>query len=341
MQYPDWNKKVKNQHPLQMKYTFLFVCLLGIALRSGAEDMKHAPDSLAEATMWSIINANLSAGTTDSTFQIINMVIKGHCEKDFDCMYKSYERVLNHYESNFQMGRAIDVSNIMAQLARDANNEPKLADSYIDLDRYHMALGNELLGIGYIDQAIDIYRKHKLYGKLTRAEVFKVEYSLNYKPVEEVLTDLMRLLQEAEARGDNRSAIFVRRRALEFAIDAEDYDLAEELISKLEEIPISEEVTSSEHSLLITINLNRGLLASAKGNLDAAVSYFEKGIYSAEQAPDYWLRTYLLQHLAEVEIKRENLDIAEAYLELSEKIGTERKMDDLLARTYGVYASFS
>lgn len=288
--------------------------------------------------LWGIIEPQLSEPFSDTSLQIISLLVKGNCGDDFDCLYDSYDYIQWKLERRFDLPAAIAVCDMMVELAQKENEIDAEAEAHVDLHRFHDALGNSHVGISHIDKAEKLFRQSGNQSSLIRLRMKKLEKSLEHRAAAEVEPELEALLVEAKAIDDSSNVHRLHIRLILHYVREGKFGDAERHIKSLEAFPISSPVRQYQYKLLIYSTLGRADIAKAKGESEKAFQFYLKGLKHCEAEPSRWMEIRTLQNLATVEMERGNLAEAHPYLDRAEAKSMALELDDHLATTYGLKA---
>lgn len=212
------------------------------------------------------------------------------------------------------------------------------ADTYGNLSRYYGALGNEQLTLIYMDKALLLYEQLGDTSGIIYTKMAKLEQSLSYRKVEDVLPEMNALLAEVKANRDTTIERNLRIRLVGITLGAKLFDEAEEHIAALEQLPVSDPIRPSEYGIVSTAAMGRAELAMARNDLDNAECYFQKVLWLAETKPDPWVEIHVLNSLGALEWERHNAALAKSYLDRAHTKAEKLGLDGLLTVNYALKA---
>lgn len=319
-----------------IKILLLFMAVVpGVLFSQQSELAKPGND------LWPIIETQLDKAPNDTTYRFIFLLAKGKCGADTDCLFEQYGWIKNKLERRFHLPAAIAVCEEVASIARQYDKPEIEAKAYVDLYRFHDALGLERTAILNIEKAEVLFSKTGNQEAFIRAKMDELEQSLKHHDIEEVLPKMEALLVKASESGDSVNALRIHILLIEHCLAAKKYGKAEGHISVIENVPISDPVRQPEYKYLIFSALGRAGLAKAKGDLEKALEFYWEALRHCEAEPSRWLEIQTLQSISEIEMESGNFAEAAKHLEWAEAKAEVLKLDDLLAANFKLKATLA
>lgn len=244
-------------------------------------------------------------------------------------------------ERRFNLPGAVYVCQEMARIAHRQNALDEEAIAYRNFSRYYDAMGDDRQAALSIEKAVGLFEQAGNRHAVTEIKMIKLEHSLKYRKVEEVLPEMNALLARAEENGDTLSMGYLHTRMIEHALEAERYDEAAAHVAYLEKMTVSSPLRPNDYGIVIHAARGRAELARARNDLNEAERYYQKALRYCEEEPSRWLEIHILQSLAELEWSRGNAGLAESYLNKAQTKAENLELDDLLTINYGLKAQIA
>lgn len=244
---------------------FLLLFLTGIPDRMAAQG-KTDPD-VASERLWSLIETQLDKQPSDTSFQFILLLVRGHCDRDYDCLDRTYTTLMHRLERKFNLRAAIYVGEEIARITRKQQDREAEADVYLNIYRFHDALGNGRQAAISIEKALHLFERTGNQSRITLCKFWKLSSSLKHRKIEDVLPAIENLLDEATARSDSEMIIRLHKELVSLTHTAGQYDQMAKHLDALEAIARPDPVTPDEKYFRITILRGCGTLYSEKKHL--------------------------------------------------------------------------
>jgi signal transduction histidine kinase len=301
---------------------------------------QSASPALDEA-IWRQIEQNLQQQSSAAFFKSTAALVRGHCDSDYECLRQTYYGIMFRLERRFRLSAAIQVGEELVQIARKQGDQATEADVYLNLNRFHNALGNTRPAVESLQKATHIFEQTGNRSAITHARITRLEQGLDFHPLEDVLPEMEALLAESVANGDTESVRYLHIRLLLHTQTLGRYEEMEKHIVALEGAPLSDPIRPEEYGQAIHAALGRADLAVIRNRPEEAERYYQKTLRLCEAEPSRWLEIHVLLALAGLEWKRHNTSLAKTYLDKAESKALALELDDLLTRVYASKAGFA
>lgn len=314
--------------------------LLFLALTNEPANLSGQNTSAPDA-LWPRVEAHLKQQTSDTSFQFILTLVRGHCGEDFHCLNHTYNALMDSLERRFNLPAAIYVGEELVNVARK-HKAPKIrAQARVNLCRFHDALGNARLAAFNIEKALTLFEEAGDQSRVAYCKYWKLKSSLKYRKTEEVLPELELLLDEVIAQRDTGIIIRLHQELVELnGLVHQDAKMAEHL-DALEAIVMPNPLTRGEKRYRMLLLLGRGDLARIKNDFESAKRFYHNALISSQDVSDRWIEIRCLQFLAETEWELGNRTAAKSYLERAHTLASELNLEDLLMYSFGIDARFA
>ncbi len=286
--------------------------------------------------LWPRLEAQLNQPFSDSSLQVILLLVRDHCGEDYDCLYQTYHALMSKLGEGYHLPGAIYLCEEMVKTAHRHKNLRDEASANMILNSYYGALGYSRLAVVNIDKALVLFEQMGDSQAITYAQMCKLEQSLSHRPTEDVLPEMNALLDRSIGTGDAKSTLYIHTRLVGLTIEARRYDEAERHILALEKMPVSDPVKIAEYPTIITAALGRADLAMTNNDWDAAETNYQKTLHFALAEPNRWMETHALNSLAHLEWRRGNPALAKTYLDKAQTVAEKLELNDLLIRTFNL-----
>ncbi len=313
----------------------LFFLLLSLPWPGRGADFGRA----AEEILWPDIASHLNVQPADLPF--ISKTVEDFCNGKPDCLYSSYEVILYRLERRFNLPAAIYVGKEIAEAARQHQDRAVEARAYMNLNRFYAAIGNQQQAVANIEKARALFEQLGNRTAVVRAQMSKLEQSLEHRPLEDVLPEMNALLSRAEADGDSISAQYLHIRLIDYCLRAKRYEEVEQHVSALEKVPLSDPIRPNEYGIAIHAAMGRGDLARLQGKHPLARKAYLQALRLCEAEPSRWLEIYVLHLLTELEWEGENRQAAKSYLARAHAKAAKMGLSDLLTRNFELQAAIA
>jgi signal transduction histidine kinase/DNA-binding response OmpR family regulator len=290
------------------------------------------------ASLWAEMEVLLDEEKENPDSAFLFELVRDRCDRDLDCQFEIFYKVMHQLESRFDLPKAIFVGKELADVARKSNNKKGEAGTYINLSRFFQALGNRRQGFLYNDKALQLFEEIGDLYAIVNVKMSRLEQSLSYRKLDDVLPEMNALLAEAKAVRDTPTMRYLHIRLVDHAIDAKRWKEAENHVSVIEQVPLSEPLRSFEYGVAITAARGRARLEEAAGNLENAERNYLKALRFCEEEPSRWMEIYILHSLAAIAMERGNTKQAKVYLDRSGEKAKDLELDELLADNYHLKA---
>ncbi|MBP6827842.1 MAG: response regulator [Saprospiraceae bacterium] len=314
---------------------FSILCLAGVPGSLAAQD-KTRPEAL-----WSIIESRLDQHPPDTSLQFMLLLVRGHCDRDDDYLRTTYQTVMQNLERKFNLPAAICVGEELVKIAQKQQDAKTEAEARLNLYRFHDALGNSRKAAINIEKALRLFEQTGNQRRAALCKLWKLNSSLKYRKIEEVLPAIEALLDEATARGDSEIIIRVHKDLANLTQAAGQYEKMAKHLDALEAVANPAPATIDEKHLWMTILVGRGDLCRQKGAFEAAKGFYADALRLSADVSNRWLEVKCLQILAETEWELGNRLSAKSYLDRAYTYSETLKLDDLLTHCFQVKARFA
>ena len=327
---------------LSFKINYLILVFILSVIVIGDLPAQNPTSSDTAKTVWPSIETQLDQQTSDTAFHFILLLVQEQCNQDYECLYQTYFDIRNRLErERFNLLATIYVCEEMIAIAQQQKDLKREADGYKNLSRYHGALGNLRLSVLNADKALAIYKKTGNQYAIISAKMKKLERSISYRKLEDILPEMDALLEESMESRDTPSIIQVNLRIIQYKLQAKRYEEAEKHIEALESIPVSNPIKINEYRRVINASLRRADLAKARNNEEEAEYYYQNTLHLAKAYPDWWIATHVLQSLANLEYERSNVALAKSYIDEAQNKAIELELHDLLTGGFELQAKIA
>lgn len=290
------------------------------------------------AKIWPTIEARLDQPGADTSRFFILQQVRNHCGADYECRYQTYYQLMIKLERRFNLSVAIYVAERLKKIAHEQKAPGDEAATCRNLSRYYGALGIKELATLNLDKAIALYEKTGDRQAVVQCKMSKLEQSVSYRKIAQVLPEMEALLSECQKNGDSLGVEYLHTRLVGITMSANRYVESERHIVALERIPVSDPIKPNQYGRVITAAMGRADLAHAKGELDVAEPLYQKTLLLCEAEPSRWLEIHVLQSLASLAWKRGNAELAKSYLDKAQAKAEKLELDDLLVRNFELKA---
>ncbi|MCO6489865.1 MAG: response regulator [Phaeodactylibacter sp.] len=319
----------KNTRLLLRLLPFLF--LTGAA---GSLSAQHNPASAFNDSLRVRIGARLEQQKSDTAFHFLLQEVRGACGQDLDCLFRTYYDVMTELEQRFMLSGCIYVCEEMLKVARRKKDLKMEAEAYIHLSRFHDALGIHRPAELYIDKALALFEQVDSSSAILRTKMAKLERTMRYRKVEDVLDDMDVLLAEAKEKGDSIAIYHIHARMIRPSIRTGRYEEAYQHIAAIESMPLSRPARPVVVGWLIIAAWARGQLALINNEAGEAERNFRKALQLCAEDAHPWLEVSILDDLAELEWNRGNRERAKNYVARAHEQALSRQVDELLVKTH-------
>ncbi len=282
-----------------------------------------------------LIEDQIDRNNSDSTYEIIHLLIRGHCgQQDRECLYQHYRFASNRLEASYDLFTAIRMCENALALAVVMEDPRRMAAVHNDLNRFHDAMGNDRLAATHLEEALGLYREIGDNRMARKLALFKAEKSVEELGAEAVLPLLDSILAEAMDAGDSISTWLAHRRILPYRIGVGQYEEAIPHIEALERAVETDSMPRYLHTFRLTAADARGDIERSRGNYAQAAAYFQEALEASVEGELRWLEISVLRSMADLEILRNDLPKANSYLDLAESKASELELHNLLSYIY-------
>ncbi len=321
---------------------FIFRLILPLLLAAGfLENLQAQNGANGADALWPIIETRLDHSPSDTSRHFILLVVRDHCGADFDCLYHNYYSIMIKLERRFNLPAAIFVGEEIVALAKRQQDLRREASVHMSLDRYYSAAGIHGKAVFHIEKAIDLYEQLNDQTALNKAKFVKLEESLTYLPLDQILPGFKELLANARQNKDTSGIKYMLIRLIDCTLSTGRYDEALTYIDALDQFSISDPIESSESYIALMVASGRAKLAYARNDLDEAGLYYKKALHLSREKPDPWQEVNMLKSLAGLEWKRENRDLAKSFLEEAQSKSEELQLHDHLSGIFQLKAQYA
>lgn len=297
--------------------------------------------SAQSATLSPLVEIRLGQPGGDTARHFILQLVRGHCGGDFDCLYQHYFEIMIGLERRFNLSAAIFVGEEIVALAKRQQDLRREADAHLHLDRYYSAAGIHSKAVFHIERAIGLFEQLDDQPALNRAKFVKLEGSLTYTPLEQVLPEFNKLLAKARQNKDTSGITYMLTRLISTTLTAGRYDDAKTYVDALDQFTIPNPTQSYERYIALMVAYGRGHLANARNDLAEAELYFQKALRFSREKPDPWQEVNLLKFLSELEWKRGNRGLAKSCLEEAQSKSEKLQLHDHLSAIFQLKAQYA
>lgn len=329
----------KNKQPFFACIFFSILCLAGVPGSLAAQD-KTRPDAAGDA-LWSIIESRLDQHPPDTSLQFILLLVRGHCDRDDDCLRTTYQAVMQKLERKFNLPAAIYVGEELVNIAQKQQDTEAEAAAHMNLYRFHDALGNSRKAAINIEKALRLFEQTGNQSRAALCTLWKLNSSLKYRKTEEVLPAIETLLEEATARGDSDIIIRLHKELVNLTQAAGQYEKMAKHLDALEAVAKPVPATMDDKYLRITIWIGRGDICMQKGALEDAKGFYAGALRLSKDVSDRWFEIQCLLFLAETEWELGNHVAAKSYIDGAYTHAETLKLDDILTSCLRVKARFA
>lgn len=291
--------------------------------------------------VWVQIEEQLNSLPSDSALNHIYQVVNEYCDKDIDCVLKTYYHSMIKFEQSFNLPAAIILSEELIRMAHAHKNLQLEAATYWDQSRYYGAMGNQQLSVICNEKALNIYKELGETRSIVIGELIKLEYQLSHGDEKNVFEQMDSLLARTIRSGDTSAVRYITVRMIPMKIQAKLFDDAAELITYVEQLPVDDPISYENYGVLITVGKGRADLALARNDTDAAEQLLQKTLELCRQAPDHWREIEIMYNLALLESDRNNNSLAKSYLNEAELKAENLELDDLLHHIFTLKANIA
>ncbi|MEO1263489.1 MAG: ATP-binding protein [Bacteroidota bacterium] len=296
-------------------------------------------DSSAE--LWPIVENQLNEEDMDSSLQIALLVIKGYCQGNYKCLLVTYQKLMDNLESRFNIPAAIKVTNEIVKISEKEGDISTKADAYINLRRFHNALGHRKEALICTDNAQQAYEQIGDQRAITRIKIMKEESNLGYRDIKEVLPKLEELLVEVTSMNDSINRERLNLRLIHYTQWAGEYQLMEEHVANAEKTIVPNPSNSKEYYYAIHTKLGRADLTMINEDFETAERHYQKALQLCQEMPDRWLEIKTLYALCQLEMGRAAFPKAKDYLNLALSNAEALNLDDHLSTGYDLAAQIA
>lgn len=313
----------------QTVLTILFFLIVTLLLNYNSF---AANDSIVDESdlIWPLVKQQLEKSPSDTSFQMILMLVRGKCGDDLECQYNTYTSLKYKLEQVFNLHAAIFIGDELIAISKELNDIEK--EAYADLDqlRFYDAVGDYYMAVKYMDRALQLFLELDDQPKVTYIKTYKLIKSLEFCDLEDVLPELNNLLKQEIKKGYDLSSIYLFFDIIPLSIQAGKYKMADTLIRKLDVLINKFDGAFFE----INTNLFKASLAKARGEIDSAENYFKKTLYYSKLRPDRWHEINALQSLATIDYEKGDYSQAKLYLDTAQYKAEKLNLHDLLTVIY-------
>ncbi|MCC6411822.1 MAG: hypothetical protein IT270_09185, partial [Saprospiraceae bacterium] len=317
---------------MHLKIT-LFACIAGL-MPYCLYAQEHQLDSISLQNVIAPIEKRWEQPGGDTAIYFILEHVHRFCGEDDNCLSQTYGAILSKLEKRSYLPLAIFVAEEVLKAARRQGDLHTEASTYVDLDRFHNALGNDRLAILNLQNALRLYEQLGIQSNITWIKLSLSEYGLRYRNKEDVLLEMETLLAQAIKNKDTVNINYIHLRLSMLTREIGQYDKMEEHIVALEKIPLSDPIQPKEYGYAIHAALGRAALLKIQEKFEEAERYYQKALRLCEAEPSRWLEIQTLQSLADLEWERGNSAIAKSYLDNAQAKAEKLNFDNLLVFNY-------
>ena len=292
------------------------------------------PDAAFLKDVLPVIEARWEQPGGDTAIYFILEQVRAFCGEDDNCLVQTYNAILSKLERRSYLPLAIFVGEELLKVARRQGDLHTEASTYVHLERFHNALGNDRLAILNLQNALRLYEQLGKESNITRIKLSLSEYGLRYRNKEDVLLEMEALLAQAIKNKDTVNINYMHLRLSMLTHEIGQYGKMEEHIVALEKIPLSNPIKPKEYGYAIHAALGRAALLKIQEKFEEAERYFQKALRLCEAEPSRWLEIQTLQTLADLEWERGNSAIAKSCLDNAQAKAEKLNFDNLLVFNY-------
>jgi len=327
--------RVHLQYPMRAVYlkTLLIACLTGF-MPYCLPAQEQQPDAVFLKEVLPAIEARWEQPGGDTAIYFILEQVRHFCGEDDNCLAQAYGAIMSKLEQRSYLPLAIFVGEEVLKSARRQGDLHTEASTYVHLERFHNALGNDRLAILNLQNALRLYEQLGKQSKITRIKLSLSEYGLRYRNKEDVLLEMEALLAQAIKNKDTVNINYMHLRLSMLTHEIGQYGKMEEHIVALEKIPLSNPIKPKEYGYAIHAALGRAALLKIQEKFEEAERYYQKALRLCEAEPSRWLEIQTLQSLADLEWERGNSAIAKSYLDNAQAKAEKLNFDNLLVFNY-------
>lgn len=318
---------------------FLFVVLFLINAESSFAQKENLKS--LEEEVWLNIENQIDKIEKPATLDFIFPLVRSQCKNDFKCLSQTYFYISHQFEVRFDLRSAIFVLDEIVKVASKAKDKNEEARAHLNLFRYYSALGNNQASILSMDRAEILYEEAGNQRALIRIKSSKLENSIEYKGLENVLPELEAMLQSAIEQKDTQSITHLHYRQIHLNHVAGDFEKMKYHVDAMDNIPVSDPMTTGQLDLKLIVNIGRGDLAKEFGQYEKAVSHYTKAAEIADLIESRWLEVRAIHLLAESEWKLGKNESAKRHIEKSIEKSKGINADDLLSMSYSIKTEFA
>jgi len=323
------------------KVCLIFFLLAGILFggginRLGAQD--EAFQQSAAENVWPPIETYLDNPDADLLNYSVLEEVRKHCGKNYDCLYNTYDYLVDKFENRNEYWLAIPVVEEMLKLAqgqKDLKVEIKALEKLIELKLF---IGEGPEGTKRLSDLLELYERMGDQASAIQTRVSILEGRIwNLGEIDEVLPILEDLREQAVRQNLTEAAnrLLIRLKYIyeEFGY----FDKLEKTIEALEAIqePGADTITPGKAHYAFHAASGRADLLMRENNYAQAKSLYEKALaiarlrYRAQH--DSWSEIYVLLRLAKLELKRNNTAAAKSVLDTAYLKSKENKIPERTA----------
>ncbi len=291
--------------------------------------------------LWPLIQTQLDEAPTDTSFHAILLLVRGHCEKETDCLLETYDLVRKKLELQFNLPVAVFVCEELVRVAQETHKTEWEAKGYKNLYRYYDALGNHRKATVCQDNAIDLYQKSGNEPEVFYLRLGRLEKTLEYRDPDEVLFDMFGLMEEAKAAGLTGSVNHIRLRLVYQLIDYKRFAELALQLDTLAQLPVDTPYSKLEHPIRMAVAWGGAEVARASGLKEDARTLYQRALAIAEAEPARWHQVNVLLNLVSLERELHNPSAAENYLQQAITLAEALEIHDLLVEAYKTKAQMA
>ena len=321
-------------HLDKKNFYLVLLILSGMSLFSAALHSQSAPDSVSQKEFFRLLDSQIPAYASDSTFQPLILQVRGYCQGDKVCFYQTYDRIIQSLEEeHFNLIGAIAITKEALRELGTTGLPLERAALHYDLFRYYGALNLGRKGIFHFEESSRLFeeggnRERVLWNKFALAENELAEGDTSAYSRLKVLLD--------RAKSTEMEGIVAKMylRLSYVALDRRLYEDLELYTRALEAIVNEGPYTHLDYVYRMQIATGRGMLELHEREFEEALSYLHKASQLANDSSSIWLQIRTRQYIAAAERQRDSLDAAEFYLAQTDSLASELELYDLLVYNY-------
>lgn len=313
-------------------FLLLFLCFwVGVSTFLTAQSTTQL--KAVSNNLWPLIEARLERSDVTSLNYFIFEQVNNQCGKDYDCLYANYEKILSELELRNQYWIAVPVAEEMVKLAQAQENLKAEADALSRLIALYGFVENRVLESQKYQELLQLYERMGDIPAIIRTKAIILEGRAWYLgEVDEILPELEALVAQSLEQGLTETANHIRIRLKYLYGDFGYIDKLAQTVEALENIPISDPITSTEAPYALHAATGRADLLVMEQKYDQAASLYQRALAITRLRHrahhDTWSEVYVLLRLAKLERERGNSNQAKSYLDTAYTIASEANLYD-------------